>query len=426
VEFGNPIVGQEDLIREAIKSPNFGQDEETGDVTGWRIARDGTATFYNLVIGNPSWNIDENGNAVFQSVSATDIFLNGNSLDEMLQTNAKGVIAVTELIGGSTAGYTGTPIKFGQITIPELDPTRQYAVGLSCVHVDRGSNMAINRVTISAYVAFDATPTTADTRLFTYQNVFGPDGQAATAGTAHTHGYNGDQSISLRHTFNNDGSGGTDYNIAFFFETEESSGQCSITDADNGRIYVEDTGLLVPYGQYNLAGGGGSGTQQYTKTYSANGSSSFQSDGDNRSVSECYQGFFSGTNGNQYSMIAFPYTTIQTDLSGSTIEKVELYLNNNHTYANSGGTAVIGTHNQTSVAGNHSVGQLNDDIIRFHYDKGQAKWVTLPNSVGIAFRDNTAKGICLGPGPTTSNTYYGYYAGNGQTGEPQLRITYTK
>lgn len=162
------------------------------------------------------------------------------------------------------------------------------------------------------------------------------------------------------------------------------------------------------------------------KTYLCNGSASYQSDGDNRGVGECYQGFFDGTNGNQYSMIAFPYATIQADLADSTIDLVELWLDNQHTFSFSGGTAVIGTHNQTSVSGNHPSSQIDDDLKREHFDKGEAKWVTLPVSIGNAFRDNTTKGIGLGPGPNTSTTYYGFYAGNNQSGEPKLRITYTK
>lgn len=45
MQFGNPIVGLEELIREAIRSKNF----VTG-VSGWRIARDGTAEFSAIII----------------------------------------------------------------------------------------------------------------------------------------------------------------------------------------------------------------------------------------------------------------------------------------------------------------------------------------------------------------------------------------
>jgi hypothetical protein len=40
MSFGNPVVGQEELIRDAIRSTNYVQG-----VSGWRIARDGSAEF---------------------------------------------------------------------------------------------------------------------------------------------------------------------------------------------------------------------------------------------------------------------------------------------------------------------------------------------------------------------------------------------
>lgn len=44
MEFGNPIVGTESLIRSAIKSPNY----EAG-IAGWIIRRDGTAEFQDII-----------------------------------------------------------------------------------------------------------------------------------------------------------------------------------------------------------------------------------------------------------------------------------------------------------------------------------------------------------------------------------------
>jgi hypothetical protein len=189
---------------------------------------------------------------------------------------------------------------------------------------------------------------------------------------------------------------------------------------------VEDVGEVVDYGSFNL-GTGVPPTQTYVKTYSADSSASYQEDGDIRSgIAECYQGYYSGTNGNQFSLIGFNDAQIRADLAGSTISKVELYLNNNHWYNNSGGTAVIGTHNLTTFGSSVTYPSSTDNITQASFTYGQAKWVTIANSIGNALRDNTAKGILLGKGPSTSHTYYGYFAGNGQSGEPQLRITYKK
>lgn len=417
MEFGNPIVGNEDLIREAIKSPDFSSDAENG-VSGWRIARDGSATFYNLVIGSNDYFIDENGNAVFNSVSADSISLNGESLAETLTETARGTISIVTL-EGQTAGYNGTQLLFGRMVIPAFDGSRQYAIGGSGVHFDKQAVTGFTRLTVRAFLNWDAPATTAHTQLVEYQWL-----SDSASGS--------DWIVNFRHLWQDSTPGGTDAHIGWYFTTNvnNTSGLvCAGTDVGGGspgsRLYVEDCGPTVDYTTFNM-GTGTAPVQTYTKTYSANGSASFQSDGDNRGVSSCYQGYYSGTNGNQFSMISFPYATIQADLAGATITKTELYLNNNHFFSNSGGTAIIGTHNQTSVSGNHSSSQVNDNLDTETFTYGQAKWFTVTNSIGNAFKNNTAKGIALGPAPSNSQSYYGYFAGNGESGEPQLRITYQK
>jgi hypothetical protein len=414
MEFGNPIVGNEDLIREAIKSPNFSNDPEDG-VSGWRIAKDGSATFYNLVVGSDNYFIDENGNAVFASVSADQISLNGTPLTDMFDALPRGIVALTQ-ITGSSAGYTGAAqILAGRIVIPNFDGTRQYVIGGSRLHFNSGTATTIDRMNLDIRINWNAAATTSSTALWAHQ-------ERVTNTSAF------DQDINFRHPFKStppNGNGVDDLHIAVFFASEDTSGQLSMDGVTGSRLYVEDVGPAIDYGTFSL-GTGTTPVQTYTKTYSANGSASFQSDGDNRGVSSCYQGYYSSTNGNQFSLISFPYATIQADLAGATITKTELYLNNNHFYSNSGGTAIIGTHNQTSVSGNHPSSQVNDNLDTETFTYGQAKWFTVTNTIGNAFKNNTAKGIALGPAPSNSQSYYGYFAGNGESGEPQLRITYQK
>ena len=418
MEFGNPIVGQEDLIRSAIKSPDFNTDPESGNVTGWRIARDGSATFYNLTIGSTNFNIDQQGNAVFQTVSAADIFLDGNNLEDTLSQYAKGMVAIVTL-SGQTAGYNGTSLLFGRMVIPNFDGTRQYMIGGSGIHFDKQAVTGFTRVTVRGYLNWDAPATTSDTQLIEYQYL-----SDSASGS--------DWIISFEHPFQDSSPGGTDAHIAWYFTTNVNNTSGLVvagTDQAGGtpgsRIFAMDMGPSVSYSDFNM-GSGTAPVQTYTKTYACNESASYQEDGSNRGVSDCYQGRYSSTNGNQYSMIGFDDAQIRTDLTGATVTKVELYLNNNHFYSNSGGNAVIGTHNQSTLSGSHSSSQITDNIQQTHFDLGQAKWITIPNSIGTALKNNTAKGIALGPGPTTSQSYYGYFAGNGQSGEPQLRITYTK
>ncbi len=415
MEFGNPIVGSEDLIRSAIKSPDFNTDPESGNVTGWRIARDGSATFYNLTIGSTNFNIDQDGNAVFQQVSAAEMFLNGESLANILAVLPRGLIAINSLANSGT--YNGTnDLLVGRIVIPNFDPTRSYEIGWMGRVDMQATTPATTYVDHKMYYNWDAAADDNDTQFTDFQVVRRNPSSATDS--------NYDVGINVLVPIELASAAGTDLHIAAYLKGNTAGFQ--LQNTVNPRMWVRDTGIYVPMGAWVGSGGGGNPPQQYVKTYAANASASFQQDGTNRGVAECYQGRYSGTNGNQFSMIGFPYATIQSDLSGATINKVELYLDNVHFYSNSGGEAIIGTHNQTSVSGNHSSSQINDNLSSPSFSYGQAKWVTLPNSIGNAFRDNTAKGIALGPGPSTSQTYYGYFRGNGQSGEPQLRITYTK
>lgn len=412
MEFGNPIVGGEDLIRTAIKSPDFNTNPESGIVTGWRIARDGSATFYNLTIGSEHFNIDENGNAVFNTVTVADLFLNGESIQEALYNQkAKGVVSLVEITGSSASTVTISDTIMGRLILPAFDTSRVYSVN-ALLHIDMQA-IQPTYVGIRFRYAWDADPTTSSPILCEWQ----AGGRAATAS---------DEFMTNRFNFDNTDLTGSGTNLHVLMSTFSSTAGIRVEAETWNRMWFEDMGPKVTHQTYSLTGGGGNPPTQYVKTYAADSSASFQGDGTNRGISECYQGRYSATNGNQYSMIGFNDTQIRSDTAGSTINKVELYLNNNHFYSNSGGNVVIGTHNQTTLSGSHSSSQINEDLQRTHFDLGQAKWITIPNSIGNALRDNTAKGIALGPGPTTSQSYYGYFAGNGQSGEPQLRITYTK
>lgn len=415
MEFGNPIVGGEDLIRSAIKSPDFNTDEESGNVSGWRIAKDGSATFYNLTIGSTNFNIDEDGNAVFQSVSASEINLNGTDLASILDAVPTGIIGVTSLAGTSSR-YNGTELVFARMMLPAFRANRQMVIGASNIYVAK-SLTTIDYVLLRIRIGYDSDPGITGTELMRHQVVF-PDSN------------NNSQSVTLRQPWTNAGHEGEDLYVTFTFTSNiaDATSGAFISSQAGSRLYIEDAGPAAEQFTYTMVPGTTPppAPTQYVKTYSATGSASYQSDGDNRGVSEIYQGYYSSTNGNGFSIITFPYSTIQSDLSGATIKKVELYLDNVHFYSNSGGSAIIGTHNQTSASGDHTSSQITDDITRATFTYGQAKWVTLPNSIGTALKGNTAKGIALGPGPSSSQSYYAYFRGATQTGKPQLRITYTK
>lgn len=422
--FSDPIVGTEVLIRNQIQSENFSVDPETG-VTGWQIKRDGTATFNQLVIGGPNFIIDANGDAVFHSITLTAdstetaIYLHGEDIDpELYNRKSKGVVSWLDLNGtGPTTTVTSDTV-FAYMILPAYDSNRVYRLN-GLVHINVNA-VQPTYVGIRCRYAWDTDPTTSSSILFEHQ--WGGRGATAT-----------DEFSPIDFMFRSQDLGTIGTDLHLLFSTFSSIAGINIQAESWNRIQISDMGEAITIDSYDMGTGTGSPPTQYTKTYSANGSASYQGDDDERvGIAECYQGQYSSTNGNQYSVILFPYSTIASDLSGATINKVEVYLNNNHWYYNSGGTAIIGYHNSATTPSSFTYPSSTDNITRSSFTYGQAKWVTVDNSIGTAFKNGTAKGILLGKGQTSGGTlstdklYYGYFAGNGQSGEPQLRITYTK
>lgn len=416
--FSDPIVGTEVLIRNQMQSEGFSVDPETG-VTGWQIKKDGTATFNNLVIGGSNYNIDNNGNATFEGITANSSFIyQGTELSDLLAPFPKGLVVATTLT--NTGTWNGsTDLLVGRLIIPDYDDTRSYLIGYHCrMDVNNASGSFMD---LKIRYAWDANTTTSSTELIDFQV------GARDATSTNDSGLAAQRPLTLT-------AAGTDLHLGAYITFSSTFNDATRPQLDNGHtavMWVEDLGPATDFTSWDGGGGSGGGNpvQSYTKTYNCLDSASFDSSGGNRAgfdSGHCFQGYYSGTNGNQFSLITFPYSTIASDLSGATITKVEVYLDNIHWYNNSGGTAIIGTHTYTTVTGDANYANVDPNISSASFTYGQAKWVTVSNSIGTAFKNGTAKGIALGKGPSTSHTYYGYFSGFGQSGAPKLRITYSK
>lgn len=170
--------------------------------------------------------------------------------------------------------------------------------------------------------------------------------------------------------------------------------------------------------------------QTFTKTYAATGTGSYSESGTKRTDSDhIFQGLVSSVWDEQRSVIVFG-TQIQSDLADAhDITKVELFLNALHWGQNSGGTVCIRTINNTVVpstwAGANDISTY--DATSWSTKTG-AKWCDISSIKGAASdwkAGGTKKGIALWAFSGLAE-YYGYFAGNGETNEPQLRITYRK
>jgi len=364
--------------------------------------------------------IDDSGNGSFKQVFTDDIFIAGSDFWDVVDPLPRGIIALTTNTVNSSA-TTGADaagqVIFNRIKIPNFDGTRQYRIGYMA-HIDPNG-------TFPGYIGFyvryhwDAQTTTSDPILFQQQW-----GGRYTSSAS-------DVIASGHWPFNDTTPDGTDMHLGFYVYSQ-IAGTRSQGDAWC-RVWIEDMGPAIPYETFDAGGtgdGGSGGVQTYTKTYSATWCGRYNGSGSRiSSNSDIYQGQYDGTNGNQKSIIGFDWNTIQSDLAGATITKVEVTLKNKHWYNNAGGTAVIGTHNSSASSAPSSCPTLNDDLGQFSGWPKLATWaVTVDNTdFGVALKNGTAKGLCIGPGPSTSHEYYGYFAGsNDSTNKPKITITYTK
>ena len=212
---------------------------------------------------------------------------------------------------------------------------------------------------------------------------------------------------------------------------------CVMRGADGPALFwVEDMGDVGFFNNtaYLNDGGGTSsapeGAGNYTKYYNATWSGSYNGSGDYMSdySDRISQGYYSSTRGNQRALIGFDYDQIQEDLSGASIQQVQLVMTNVHCYQNDGTSLVVGLHTYASRPSTWSDGSVTQDMQRYTgWPYGAIRTMTLDSDFGAALQAGTAKGIAIGPGPTTSNYYYAYFKSPySSSGRPYLKVTYSK
>ena len=141
-------------------------------------------------------------------------------------------------------------------------------------------------------------------------------------------------------------------------------------------------------------------TQTYTatKTFSAVWSSTYYGNNDKRTDNtSLYQGYssYASSNGNMKSLVGFTVSGIP---AGATCTSAKLTLNAEHWYNNSGGTAIIGTHNKTTEPASFSSTGTNDNrLTQAWTSKTGSKTITLGNTIGNEFISGSTKGIMIGP-----------------------------
>lgn len=419
MSFSNPIIGGNDtIVRQAMQSDGFSLDAES-NVSGWRLERDGSSYFTNVTVGNTNYFIDENGNAAFNDVAVNgSLSVAGEALGDILAALPQGPRAATILLndsGTTTAGTTGG-VVVGRIVLTDADVSRFYRMFWQ-IRINVANNPTY--LGIAVYAKWDGNASQTDSFIFRQQWA----GRAASGVGDYAAGSN---------TFDLSNVAGTGTNLNFVvYLYASAAGTLMAGNFPNNRLIIDDVGPAVTFTTYD-ASAGTTPTQQYTKTYSATWSRSWDDQGSSvhSTNGELVQGYWSGS-GQRLSWIGFPFSTIQSDLSGATVQKVEVYLYYDHWYNNAGGTAILGYHNSTATSApayDASKDNLNElQVPGWGINVG--KWVNITSAGAFTadgWRTGAHTGIAIGYGPTTSLEYYGKARGNTEANEPRLRITYTK
>lgn len=209
--------------------------------------------------------------------------------------------------------------------------------------------------------------------------------------------------------------------------TGGTDGSVALTGSDTFPIqmWVEDVG---PYRGNNAVPNDASGAtttpkQTYTKRYPAVWSGTYNGANlDTFYGNEMKQGSYGG---DFRGMVGFDSALMVSDLTGATVESCIVYLYANHWYYNSGGTAVIGTHSNAARPGTWT-GVTQDRWRSGGWPKPGGRRIDLGAAVGDEFKSGAAKGVALGPAPSTDLAFYGRFNGDGMANEPYVEIRYSK
>ena len=185
-------------------------------------------------------------------------------------------------------------------------------------------------------------------------------------------------------------------------------------------LMVIDVGAAVPTTQNraNVT----APTQQYTRSTSAAWALDYaghQSYAQYTYNNNLYQGTYAPY-GPYKSLIRFP-DSVLSDLNGSTVHYIDVFLQNVHSYSSTGLTARIGPAKQGTAATPPTTysGAVTASTTDVHFAKGEGKWVRLPSSWYSGFKNGaTHNSIAL---VMEGLAGYGYFG----TSVP-IRYSYTK
>lgn len=371
--------------------------------------------------------IDGTGRGSFQSVYVNDnLIIDGDDLmSDIIEPRGKGVISIGTTNQTVVGAGVNTERGFMEISF-EAEESRTYMISAT---TEWESDVANDRICLRLRDFTSGTPAITNTWI---QQAITPSGAPATGNAQAQITYAGTFTPGLHRillsffcgsgvgTVNPPGSSGSPENTTVFWVED-----VGLPKTDT--VILNDGG--VPAYQQTSAGNSPSVKREYTKHYSATWSGSYRASGG--FASSLGSTMVQGNSGDSYlqdtrALCGFDYQQIMSDTRGATIKACYITMYASHWHWNTGGTAIIGTHNFTGRPSLWTPGRANTGrVTSANWPKPGKRKVSLGTAIGNEFRTGVSKGIALGPTNGTK-TQYGKMNGNGQANEPVLTIVFVR
>lgn len=350
------------------------------------------------------------------SGSFEELAVGGDDLSTILDAFPRGIVAWGDLTQNSDFDSdTSRPARRAELQT-RLEPKRLYRISLSSHYLDTSAGSA--RAVEELRYSFDYTP------IFPTTSV----GAGTYRGSQYRHYITGNsvyivpgQEFMLN-TDNWDES--HPFWLMWFVMSEGSNWPVRVVARRDYApiLAVEDlgpsqTGLLKRWNDNN--GGGSQDTTpqpvRYTKTYSSNGYRCYNLDGSDAGRPDVVHGLYSGGPSRFRRRGGWTFPNMTNDLSGASVEKVEMYIYCNHTHSSAGSTV------RPAVWGGNMASNLTAFTTINGWKRNTGRWITIPSSYYNGFKSGSYAGVGVIPS-SDSATQFARFDPTGA----KIRITYTK
>jgi hypothetical protein len=404
--FNNPILAGEELVRSAIRSENWEDGSSGAPAMGWRITRDGDASFNSIAVrGNA-----QGDSAAFDTVVANNSLLyQGNELSTLLGAGARGIIARAFLPTGSYAANGGVAATLLELGIT-MEPNRMYRIAIDEMLVS-SPTAGTSMLGVFKYTTDGTQPTPSNgSELGVFEKT------SAIAGRS--------ESIAGQFIYQNFGTTIT-FRVLLYMIPFSGNMTAGLRNID---MWIEDIGGFVQ----------DIGIQRYTitpppsKTYRefevvGTPFRSYRGNGNPHATDFLYQGYSPGGAGKLVGWTWFPMGVVGsaslTDMNGvppGDITYFEIYLFYPHWYYSSGGIILGGYHTASAVPASNAIepaGGVPTVFTQGLSGRNQGIWLSMAggpsgpytNALSLSVKAGTFRGVMLGDHNTDTNfDKYGY------------------